>query len=549
MRTITLLCLLLSFWSCSSQDRAGGNSAEVGSPELAGILTLPDGSPAAAALVACVPKHFLVNANDSLPLQSRTLSDSLGEYRMDSLPVGTCALEVYDPASGMRLYVPGLVLDSGSHYMQNQVLKLPGSVRIGVDLPDGDSVVVLIPGTDIRRVLEVKFGSVFVDSLPAGILEGVFIVPAHGDTLKVDSALSVQPGQELSVETIPIVVQLEVPLRTDALGILLQDTLFGFPLLVRLHAGNWDFGVLTPAAGLLRIAKKGRAKDLPFRIARWDAEAKAAEIWVRIDTLLPNSASQALTMSWSEGTPTTPSTLAPLPFSSEDGYVASWHFDEGATTATDAGSLGFDGTVSGVAVSAGAIGNAFYFDGHHGTYVSIPGSASGPFNFGFSDSMCISAWVNMELANTSRFIWGKGAYQYHLKFQYPSGWLVETNDASTPSYRYVLNAPMDSVVEKGNWVFLTVVQKGTHMEFYHNDSLADSTASVGLSAVQRYEGSAFEIGRSVLPDGSVGQSFLGSIDEVQVSRVPRSQEWVRLQYYNQRPKSYWPDLVTNLRTP
>ena len=46
------------FGGCSSDSHIAGNSAETGSPELAGIFLLDNGSPAAFARVHCVPSDF-----------------------------------------------------------------------------------------------------------------------------------------------------------------------------------------------------------------------------------------------------------------------------------------------------------------------------------------------------------------------------------------------------------------------------------------------------------------------------------------------------------
>ena len=46
------------FGGCSSDSHIAGNSAETGSPELAGIFLLDNGNPAAFARVHCVPSDF-----------------------------------------------------------------------------------------------------------------------------------------------------------------------------------------------------------------------------------------------------------------------------------------------------------------------------------------------------------------------------------------------------------------------------------------------------------------------------------------------------------
>ena len=50
------------FVGCSSDSQVAGNSAETGSPELAGILMLDGGKPAAHARVQCVPGDYNILA-------------------------------------------------------------------------------------------------------------------------------------------------------------------------------------------------------------------------------------------------------------------------------------------------------------------------------------------------------------------------------------------------------------------------------------------------------------------------------------------------------
>ena len=60
---------------CSSDSHIAGNSAETGSPELAGIFLLDNGKPAAFARVHCVPSDFNATSGE-LPAAYSTETDS-----------------------------------------------------------------------------------------------------------------------------------------------------------------------------------------------------------------------------------------------------------------------------------------------------------------------------------------------------------------------------------------------------------------------------------------------------------------------------------------
>jgi len=534
------LVLAVFLLSCSDHKVAGGNSAESGNPELAGTLGLADGSPAAGTRIQCVPVDFDALAHDSLSPNRKTISDSLGAFRFDSLPSGVCALEAFHEASGMRLLVQNLHIQDGKTLSLQNDLQPTGTVRVGITgYADGATGTVVVPGTSIARPVVVKFGSVFVDSLPADKLNLLVFMSAQGERVVLDSNRTVVTGDTLSVSTIPIHFSKRISLNTTPLGADLRETLVGFPLALKLDSNALDFTVLSPGAGRLRIFNGDSTKQVPFRIAAWDALKKNAQIWIRLDTLYAQDAAQGLIVVWDEQKNPPASSLAPLPFAATDGYIASWHFDEGTSQVLDAGSLGFDGEPFAVTGAMGVVGQGLHFNGTS-SYVSIPQSASGPLNFSFTDSMTISVWVNFNKATTSRFVLGKGTYQYYLKYLYPNGWLFEDNDEQDPTMRSWFLASFDTLADVNQWWLLTVVQTGTHVNFYRNDSLMDSSVAIGLAPNPRYTESNLQIGRRLFPDGTSDQNFLGDIDEVQISDRDRSSEWVRLTYLNQKPSGYWP---------
>ena len=92
------------FGGCSSDSHIAGNSAETGSPELAGIFLLDNGKPAAFARVHCVPSDFDA-ASGELPAAYSTETDFTGYYSLDSIPAGTYAVETFHEESGKRFLV------------------------------------------------------------------------------------------------------------------------------------------------------------------------------------------------------------------------------------------------------------------------------------------------------------------------------------------------------------------------------------------------------------------------------------------------------------
>jgi len=527
------------FWACSDHRVAGGNSAESGNPELVGILSLPSGKPAQGALLQCVPAGFVSLRGDTLTPNLQTVSDSTGSYSFDSLPAGSYSLEAYHQASGLRTLVRNVTIVEDSRATIDRSLQNPGTLRLGASgLSDGDSVWVYVAGTSILRHVVVKFGSIFVDSLPADSLNFTVFIPASGDSLLAPN-VPVVSGDTVKLNAPNIHVSFRVALNTSATGANLQDTLYAFPLALRMDASRIDFTVISPAAGRFHIFKADSVTELPYQISHWDAVSNTAQFWVRLDTLFPQLSSQRLVVVYDEGDTTTQQ-FSRQPFAGADGFLGVWHFDEDKNTATDASSNANDGVPEGVAMAAGVVGQGFQFDGYT-SHVTIPNSAAGVFNFDFVDTMSFSVWVKLTNPNTSRFVVGKGNYQYYLKYLYPEGWLFENNELQTSgAYRYWYQMPFDTLTDVGQWILLTVVQQGLSTSLYCNGVLVDSSAAVGTGTQDRNTINDLEIGRQQFPDLTAGQHFEGFMDEVHFSSVARSSSWVRMTYLNQIPVGYWP---------
>ena len=542
LRVLFLLLFGLILGACSDLLSDRGNSAESGNPEMAGLLTLEGGAPAKNARVQCVPAGYNALRDSVLDSRWQTFTDSLGNYSLKVVPEGNFSLEAYHVESGMRLLLQNLAVKKDSTLAIAGELTPTGTARIGASpFENGTSGYVYVIGTSILRSVKVKFGAIFVDSLPADQLDLLVFIADNGDSLTLDSALTVDSGDTVNVLAPLISLTYKVPLNTTSGGANITDTLFGFPLVMRLDSSLVDFSVIGSISGTW-TAKKADGTVLPLQLAKWDNEAKSADFWVRLDTLLPQSTTDTLFFTFQEGT----ASVADDPiFNAANGFIAVWHFEDGANIALDATGNGYAGVGANTSVGAGAIGSALRYNGLT-SYMSIPRTAEGELNFAYDDTMSISVWVHPDILNTSRFVYGKGVTQYHLKYLYPDGWLFERYKEQTEgSARYWYKAPLDTIEDTGKWDFLTVVQVGTIINLYRKDSLITSSPAIGTFENAYYTSNDFEIGRQVFPldVDSTGQYFWGAIDELHISKVARSVSWVRATYLNQRPVDAWPTVI------
>jgi len=528
----------LAFLLGCSERHAGGNSAETGNPEIAGTLTLPDGQAASAARLQCLPRDFDART-DTVDIRWQTVTDSMGYFHLDDQQAGSCNLEAYHSESGYRLLIQQLPIAAERTVQVRASLNPSGAIRVGLSgYADGDSGWAWIPGTSIIQAVTVQYASLYIDSLPATELDSIFFIPTQGGApMLLATAVKVLPGQITTQNAEPLHLETTLKLNTSSTGADLQDTLFGFPLAWRLDSASVDFRLLRPTAGKMSVWRKDR--ELGYQIVQWDAQSQQAALWVRLDTLLPQDAKQTLRLVYDEK-PVTDTVWATPPFALSDSTTAVWHLEEAGDTAYDGGPYRLNGIRSGALSHAGVVGNANWFNGTS-NYISIPESADGPLDFGYNAPATFSVWVRLDAPNTSRFVFGKGIYQYHLKFQYPNGWTFENNDEETLTRYHRYDSPLDTLADKGKWFHLAVViGNGGADRLFVNGALADTTDSYYTQNTLRYTGNTFEIGRRILPDRTTGQHFWGVIDELQIWHVSHSAEWIRMLYLNQNPLATWP---------
>ncbi len=205
-----------------------------------------------------------------------------------------------------------------------------------------------------------------------------------------------------------------------------------------------------------------------------------------------------------------------------NGYAGVWHLDESGTAGDyqDSTGNGHDGstTANDPTQAAGVIGDGQSFNGTSQYIATAASAALCPTYF------TVEAWIN----TTSSGGVERAAVATDGNFQ---GYSLDVNVTSdkagtrTTSPSYV---PLDSTtsVNDGNWHHLVGTDDGTYLKIYVDGSL-ENTASV--SGAVTPASVPLSIGRF---DDYYGQYFAGYIDEVRVSNVARSPEWLSFEYDN-----------------
>ena len=528
---ISAFCLT----ACSSHDTTAGNSAETGSPELAGILVLDGGKPAVHARVQCVPGDYNIiaasEAEQVLPSAFETETDENGNYEFDSIPSGSFTLEAFHQESGQMLLVQNLSAEQDEPLTVNDTLQGPGTVKLLVsgEFRENQSGEAIVIGTTIRRKVSVQNGKIVVDSLPADTFE--LVVYMDGMDPFEFKDVSVKP-EETTVwgdsVTYTFKAPLALPEGIDSLGTVVSD----FPLAIRLTEIAFDSAeVVNGRWEAVRISQDGnRSKKLPITRTYFDAHAKEAVFWVSVDSL---NASDSLEIHFDN---TMDPAFAKDVFPTNRSYSLVWHFDSGLEPVDDGAEKGyFEGLPTGAVAADGVVGKGAKLD--EGDVIVAENSSAADssrkvnLNYDGSGYFCFSVWVKLDNLEEKQTIFEKSK-EYALRYDPEKGFVVDlwVPDTSSDSIKYAWVSGT-SDIKAGEWIYIAFSRHTiSQSNFYVNDrKIETEPEQIAWSGVR--EQVDFKVG-----------GFTGTIDELMLGSCYRDDDWTRLTYLNQRPENYWPAL-------
>ena len=535
---LLLTAAALAHFSCNNLSLAGGSSS-TDNGKVIGMICRANGLPAAHTQVTLLPTGSDPYRDTGVSRIDTTSDD--GNYVFGNLPPGRYTLEAVALDNRTRALVDSVTVDSATVYAPVAPLAGPGSITVKV--PGTTACYVYVPGTTFFGM--VHNGSGTIDSVPAGVVSSVRYAeiadPGNNHVVKTNISVA-SDAVKVIVDYSSWRYSKKIFLNTTMSGADVSGSVFNFPVLVRLSNANFQFGQAKADGSDLRF-KKSDDTPLAFEIERWDVSAQRAEIWVKIDTVYGNDSTHFITQYWGNSTATSESNSAAV-FDTSTGFQGVWHMaGEGTSSAYDATENQFNGTPFNTSAASGVegvIGGARSFDGSS-SYITMTNTATGNLNFAQNGSYALSLWV---YADTIDSIWhaiaGKGHEQYYLQFKCfgknratwefvefhnQLGW--EYNEDSTPP------AP-----GQRQWLYLVGVRSGTSQRLYINGAPVVDTAALMPGVYARNTGDDFSIGRYgrsvTIPYYQGWSYFKGMVDEVRVSSVVPTADWIRLCYMNQK---------------
>ena len=287
----------------------------------------------------------------------------------------------------------------------------------------------------------------------------------------------------------------------------------GFPLLVRLDKDWFEFGQARAKGEDIRFAS-GTGTPLAYEVDEWDAARGTASIWVRIPKIKGN-ARQELKMFWGKADARSESKGAAV-FNESNGYLSVWHMNDPVKDVTGRLEAKDTGTTS----APGMIGKSRHFDVGKGiscgeNVTSYPTGSS---------SHTSEAWFKAEQSNASILGWGNDHPQGKVIMQFFSPPHIKIECWFSGA-----DVRGESTLPLSQWVHVVHAFQNGNSRIYVNGALDGISTSTGAplaikSPARMYMGGWYDNYR-----------FVGDIDEVRISKVMRSADWVKLQYENQKP--------------
>lgn len=285
-----------------------------------------------------------------------------------------------------------------------------------------------------------------------------------------------------------------------------------FPLLVRLYGDYFSFSEAEKGGSDIRFSAGG--KPLSYEIEGWDEKAGTASIWVRIPSIRGNNR-QEIHIHWGKADSPSASDGNAV-FNASNGYIGVWHL--GSEVRDVVGRL--ESEDKGTTKAAGVIGGARHFPGKMGVFCgkdiqTLPSGGAGHST---------QAWFRPETSNGRIVSWGNEKAQGKVEMKYGS-----------PS-----QIRMDCYFSNGNVIAEIPNRSKSWTHAVH--TFEGGQATLYINGEKRGEGNprhtqlAIERPARLWIGGWYNNyDFVGDIDEVRISGVARSADWVRLEYENQKP--------------
>lgn len=542
---IVIVFSMITILQCVSLQATGGTGSET----VIGKLIHEDGTPAGKTVVTLHPYNFDPVSNSADSNFSTDTTDCEGWYKitLKSPKIKNYSLQAINLFKKTRAIIHDINLPEPgeSTLVATASLHKTGSIKVILsDLSANGNEYVFIPGTTFHSY--VQNGYAIIDSVPADTIRQVYFKNKNetGEPLNLAENVDVKPEISTVITFSGSAHARKLSLNTTLSGADIAGNVLGFPVLIRLSGNNFNFKEARADGSDLRFTKSDNTL-LPFEIERWDSVAQQAEIWVKVDTVYGNDSSHFVVMYWGEPAASMAINHANV-FDTVNGFKGVWHLAEEAPGVgtkglyKDATGLNNGDDYISSTDRTGIIGYGHAFNGID-DYIPV----NSPVTAFIKGEISISLWVDIKDSGgtilsklDTNKIWSKGESSLYFgngtdTFGTPG------SNGNRPSFVEYTNsyAIASQPVTPGNWHYLAFTWK------YKGDSTGTSRYFIDGAEVSLSQDSVtVRVNESTNATVRIGQPnnnesfayFKGLMDELEISSVARSADWIKLSYMNQR---------------
>lgn len=297
----------------------------------------------------------------------------------------------------------------------------------------------------------------------------------------------------------------QITLDTSASGVETADALTNVPVLVRLHSGNFDFLSAKIDGTDIRFVDGDDKTPLKFHIEKFDSTNNLALIWVNVPKLQAGNKTQHVWLySGNDNAPAAGDSKATY----DGNQTAVYHFAEIDSSVNDSTGNGNNATGFTGKRVASLIGGGAELDGQ--AKVDLPASPS--LKLSAAGGFTFTTWVKPTAENESAVLFAQRDGGKAVVIGLEKGKLyAEANG--------VRSAPVD--LPANAWSHVAVAL-GQNLAVYLNGNAVAQAATA-----------CPDMGGTV----TIGQGFVGDMDEAELSNVARSAELIKVDALSQGEQS------------
>jgi len=365
-------------------------------------------------------------------------------------------------------------------------------------------------------------GTVTDDGLPAGAPLTQQWSQVGGSTLRPTNGYTA--GYALAIDHTRVVHsdQTDFPVEISGTYPFLANVAYGGSVE---NNNGWDIIFTSDVAGL---------NKLDHEIESYDPTTGAITAWVRVPTL--SSSLDTVIFLW-YGNIDISASQENRAGVWKNGYAGVWHLS-GHNLALD--STGNNsGIASNVTPASGVLDGAGVFSGTTNSYVRVQNSSS----FKPSTDLTLEAWVNPTRVTA----WNKAiALDYRADGSWNSPFLAYAlqmnNNTTGIAFQVTNSGNVNNVTSAGtiplsSWSAIAgTFDSVNHIQHLYINGAQDSNSLVNNSASIDY-GTSQDLTLGIRSPYSPGEEWIGALDELRISTVARSPDWIATEYNNESSPS------------